>query len=62
MDFLGKIIVVLNYLRVSNIYFILFLFEFFFSGMATGVLGMFLAEIAPSELRGSIAIFHSLGK
>lgn len=35
---------------------------FIFSGMTSGVLGMYLAEIAPSELRGSIAVFYALGE
>lgn len=32
------------------------------SGMTTAVLGMYLAEIAPSELRGTLATFSGLGQ
>lgn len=31
------------------------------SGITTAVLGMYLAEIAPSELRGALATFSGLG-
>lgn len=31
------------------------------SGVTTAVLGMYLAEIAPSELRGALATFSGLG-
>lgn len=31
------------------------------SGMTTAILGMYLSEIAPSELRGTLAVFSALG-
>lgn len=50
--------------KIYNIYrnfLIIFSFVIFRLGMTTAVLGMYLAEIAPSELRGTLAVFSGLG-